>query len=150
MHKRALIWLRRDLRCFDHRAWSEAEKLADEIAVVFVFDTQILAQLKKDDRRITFIHDSLEELKLKLEELGSTLIIKYGNPTEEIPTLVKDLKADALFVNRDYEPYAQQRDQKVKNTLETAGAHFYSFKDHVVFESEEIKKREFIGSKSIT
>ncbi|MEZ4815943.1 MAG: deoxyribodipyrimidine photo-lyase [Bdellovibrionota bacterium] len=140
-HKRALVWLRRDLRCFDNRAWSEAESLAEEIAIAFVFDTCILNQLKKDDRRITFIHKSLEELNSKLREKNSSLYVRVGDPTIEIPNLMKELKADALFLNRDYEAYAQKRDQNVKNTLEEKGYDFYSFKDHVIFEAEEVKNK---------
>src|SRR5688572_22348602 len=101
MPKRALVWLRRDLRCFDHRAWSEAEMHADEIAIVFIFDSNILKKLKSSDRRLSYIHDSLMEVKENLEAKGSTLIIREGDPAIEIPKIFKELKADALFVNKD-------------------------------------------------
>lgn len=140
-HKRALVWLRRDLRCFDHRAWSEAEAHSDEIAVAFIFDSVILNKLKKDDRRLTFIYQSIQELKNKLEEKGSTLIIRHGDPKKEILQIVEELGADALFVNRDYEAYAKERDQYVQIELNKQNVSFHSFKDHVIFEAEEIKNQ---------
>jgi len=140
-HKRALVWLRRDLRCFDHRAWSEAELQSNELAVAFVFDSVILSRLKKDDRRLTFIHQSLQELKSKLEENGSTLIIRHGDPKREILHIAEKLEIDALFVNRDYETYAKERDLFVQTALHKKDIAFYSFKDHVIFESEEIKNK---------
>lgn len=141
MHKRGLLWIRRDLRCFDHRAWSEAEKLVSELAVVFVFDSNILSKLKKTDRRLTFIHQSINELDLKLKEKGSQLIVLHGDPKKLIPQLIKDLKVEALFINRDYEKYAQERDLYVKNFIKNDQVSFYSFKDQVIFEAEEVKNK---------
>ena len=92
--------------------------LSEKIAVVFVFDSEILKVLSPHDRRLTFIYDSLLELDVKLRERGSQLIVRYGNPVQEIPTVVKALKIKALFFNRDYEPYAKARDRAVTDFLE--------------------------------
>ncbi len=113
----------------------------ESIAVVFIFDDKILDSLSPDDRRITFIHNSLEELRQKLEENNSTLIIRYGDPVKEIPELARKLKVRAVFTNRDYEPYAKLRDSKVKTLLEQDAIEFYSFKDHVIFEADEVKNQ---------
>ena len=67
--QRSLCWIRRDLRLTDHTALQQATLHSAEVAVVFVFDTHILNQLKDvDDRRLTFIFDSLMEMKKKLED----------------------------------------------------------------------------------
>ena len=58
-YKRALVWLRRDLRLDDNTALFEAAKASEEVALVFIFDINILALLdKKTDTRINFIHNS--------------------------------------------------------------------------------------------
>ena len=43
--KRALCWVRRDLRLHDHFALSQALKTADETIVTFIFDENILDKL---------------------------------------------------------------------------------------------------------
>ena len=138
-HSKSLVWLRRDLRTNDHRAWSEAELSSKETCVVFVFDSNILRHLDPDDRRVTFLYDSLLEVQEKLKKAGSQLIVRYGDPKIEIPLVAKELKVDAVFCNRDYEKYAKERDTFVENDLKKNKIEFYTFKDHVVFECDEVK-----------
>ena len=129
-YDRSLCWFRRDLRMTDHRALGAATQQSNEVIPVFVFDTNILSRLKdEDDRRLTFIYESLEEL---------SIVAVYGDPVLEIPKLAEKFGAEAVFTNHDYEPYAKSRDEKVKKTLEKCGIDFYTFKDHVIFEGTEI------------
>ncbi len=139
--RRALCWIRRDLRLSDHVALCEATHQADGVAVVFIFDTNILSELKdRNDRRLTFIHESLVELDAKLKQHGSRLIVRHGDPIEEIPNLVRLLDADALFTNRDYEPYGVDRDRKIAQLL--GEENFHSFKDMIVLEPQEVAKAD--------
>ncbi|AUN98708.1 deoxyribodipyrimidine photolyase [Bacteriovorax stolpii] len=137
--KKSLVWLRRDLRLHDHYALSESLKNSDETYVAFIFDSNILEKLhNKNDSRVTFIMDSLKEIESVLNKHGSSLIVRYGNPVEEIPKIIEDFKIEALFFNRDYEPYAKERDQKVEKDLFKKGIHVFNYKDHVFFEKKEV------------
>lgn len=139
-YTRTLCWLRRDLRLSDHTALAEACRNGGETVLAFIFDTNILDQLPdRNDRRMTFIVRSLAELEESLRRLGSTLIVRRGDPVDEIPRLVESLDIDAVFFNRDYEPYAKRRDEEVTARLRAAGCAVHSFKDHVVFEGDEIR-----------
>jgi len=136
--KRALVWIRRDLRLHDHAALSAATHEADEVAVVFVFDCVILDALAdKDDRRLTYICRSLEEVDAKLRGHGSRLLVMHGDPVSLIPSLAREWNADAVFANRDYEPYARERDAKVAAQVELR-----TFKDIVVLEPHEVATKE--------
>lgn len=138
-HRRALCWVRRDLRLRDHRALFEACEAADEVAVVFVFDSEILGELKDSaDTRVTFIHRSLVEMDSKLRAMGSRLVCVYGNPVELIPDLAKKLGATLVVASHDLEPYAMARDGEMKGRLAADGVDMVTFKDHVVFESGEV------------
>lgn len=139
---KALVWMRRDIRLHDHHALSQACKDHDEVTIAFIFDSLILGKLPKSDKRLTFIHQGLVEVEEKIQEKGSSLIIRHGDPTEEIPKLCKELKVDALYYNRDYEPYAKKRDQKVEKSLSDLGIKANSFKDSVFFESDEIRNKQ--------
>jgi deoxyribodipyrimidine photo-lyase len=137
--KRALCWIRRDLRLHDHHALSKALSSADEVYVAFIFDHVILDKLtNKFDPRLTFIMDSLIEIESNLKKRGSSLIIKYGDPVVEIPKIIEEYEIEGLFFNRDYEPYAKERDGKIGNFLIEKNVQVSHFKDHVFFEKEEI------------
>lgn len=142
-YKKTLCWLRRDLRLEDHCALSVATENSQEVFLVFVFDTTILGKIKNDkDRRLTFIYKSLLELKENLESKGSSLILLYGNPTDEIPNLAKKIGVDAVFTNEDYEPSAIERDLKVKEKLKSNSIDFFSAKDQVIFSPRQVMKED--------
>ena len=138
-HKSSLCWIRRDLRLSDNHALYEALHNTERVTLVFVYDITILGKLKdKDDRRVTFIHESLQEMDLKLREMGSALVTLFGDPRNEIPLLAKNLSVDAVYCNRDYEPVSKERDETVYNRLKSLGITFHTFKDQVIFEGLEV------------
>jgi deoxyribodipyrimidine photo-lyase len=136
---RNLCWIRRDLRLHDHHALSQSLKNGDETFLVFIFDERILSKLKnKNDKRVTLIMESLEEIETQLLKSGSSLIVKYGDPKELIPAIAQELKVQALYYNRDYEPYAKTRDAHITKVLEKSGVEVQTFKDHVIYEKHEV------------
>lgn len=139
MSIRNLCWIRRDLRLNDHHALSQALNSGEETFVVFVFDELILSKLiNKKDARLTFIIDSLKEMEAQFNKWGSSLIIKYGDPKKEIPKLAQELKISGLYFNRDYEPYAKNRDEFITKSLTQSGISVATFKDHVFYEKNEV------------
>lgn len=145
--KTAIVWFRRDLRLHDHHALSIATKENTHVYCVFVFDSMILSKIEnKEDRRVTFIHESLIELDTELKKIGSKLFVLKGDPVKEIPNFAKMVKAQSIYVNKDYEPYAYDRDHQIKKNLAKENIEFKQFKDAVVFEEKEIlnlKKEPF-------
>lgn len=135
----ALCWFRRDLRIEDHAALYHALKAHSQVHCVFVFDTDILDSLnKKDDRRVEFIWHSVTELRDELGKYGGGLIVRHGRALEEIPRLAAQLKIQAVYVNHDYEPQAIARDQALGATLAEDRVDFFSYKDQVIFEKDEV------------
>jgi deoxyribodipyrimidine photo-lyase len=136
--KRALCWIRRDLRLTDNRALCEATESADAVAVVFIFDPEILDPLDRDDTRVNFIHQSLREIDEKLKQQGSQLLVRHGNPAELIPQLARELMADEVFTAHDLEPGALKRDRSVREALLAQGTQFKTCKDHLVRQKTEV------------
>lgn len=141
----ALVWFRRDLRCNDHAALYYALKQARKVWCVFVLDREILDALPRQDRRVSFILRSLEELHVGLQGLGARhqrlqtgLIVRHGWPSDEIPKLAQQLGVQAVYANHDDEPAALARDAQVRGKLSDIGAALYTTKDHVVFERNEV------------
>jgi deoxyribodipyrimidine photo-lyase len=133
-----LVWFRRDLRVDDHAALHHALLSSRRVVGVFVFDTDILAGLPSDDRRIQFLLDSVRELDARLRAMGGYLIVRHGRAAQVIPALAASLDAESVFANRDYEPQALARDRAVQDTLRAAGRSLQTFKDQVIFEQDEV------------
>ncbi|HRG79668.1 MAG TPA: deoxyribodipyrimidine photo-lyase [Cyclobacteriaceae bacterium] len=132
-----IFWFRRDLRLQDNAGLFHALKENKDVVPIFIFDTTILDKLEdKDDRRVEFIHNSLTVMQQLLEELGSSMIVFHGDPI----AIFKSLKPKAVYTNHDYEPYARQRDEVIKNILVEKGSEFQTFKDQVIFEKDEVTK----------
>ena len=136
-----LMWFRRDLRLQDNVALAHALRACRRVFAVFVFDTDILDDLPRADRRVAFIHQSLLELDQTLRAHGapgSGLIVLHGRASAEIPRLAQALGVQAVFTNHDYEPVALQRDALVRGALASQGISLHSFKDQVIFERDEL------------
>lgn len=144
--KKALVWLRRDLRLYDNAALHHALTNHEQVWVTFIFDIDILTPLRTDnldkaglahDRRVDFIWQGLEQIDQQLQEHGGGLIVQYGKPTECIPQIAKSLGVDGVYTNRDYEPSAITRDSTVQAALEKLDIAFETFKDQVIFEKKK-------------
>lgn len=134
-------WFRRDLRLDDNASLYHALKSNHPVLSIFIFDKNILDKLEdKSDSRVAFIHQTLSEIKTKLEKLGSTLLIKYGTPDECWKEILEEFNIDTVFTNHDYEPYAKQRDEAIEKFLSTKNIAFKTFKDQVIFEKDEVLK----------
>ncbi|MEG0884310.1 MAG: deoxyribodipyrimidine photo-lyase, partial [Janthinobacterium sp.] len=136
--KTSLVWFRRDLRAFDHAALHHALRQSQAVHCVFVYDTAILATLPRRDRRVDFIHASMAELAAELRQLGGDLIVLHADAAEAIPRLAAELQVDAVFANHDYEPQAIARDAAVASALSANARLWFSFKDQVIFEKDEV------------
>lgn len=142
MASSAFYWFRRDLRLEDNHGLFKA--LRDEVSVlcVFVFDRQILDELPADDPRVSFIHQEVARLKCELVSRGSDLVVRYGKPVEVWQELVTQYAITKLYANRDYEPYAKERDAAIADLFARNGGSMSTFKDHVIYEGGEILKKD--------
>lgn len=142
MESIALFWHRRDLRFSDNAGLYKALKSGSKVQPIFIFDTTILNRLPKNDQRVIFIHQAIQELKNQYAKFGSDLLVRVGDPVEVIPQLVMELKATSVFTNRDYEPDAIGRDSAVASKLKQLNCDFIGAKDHVIFEKNEVLKND--------
>jgi deoxyribodipyrimidine photo-lyase len=138
-----LFWFRRDLRLDDNKGLYEALKGEYPVLPVFIFDSEILNKLPKTDARVSFIHDTLQNMRVRLEsDYESSLAIYHGQPIDIFNKLIKDYEIGCIYTNRDYEPYALERDNAIKTLLEENDIKFKTFKDQVIFEKNEVVKND--------
>ena len=138
----AFFWFRRDLRLEDNVGLFYALESKYPVIPLFIFDEAILDSLPKNDARVGFIHDSLSNINQKLQELGSSLLVKTGKTNAIWQVLLKEFDVKEVFFNKDYEPYAINRDSVICELLESNKTACFSFKDQVIFEEKEITKAD--------
>lgn len=139
--KVSIFWFRRDLRLDDNVGFLEALKGDFPVLPIFIFDREILDKLPEDDARVTFIYETLQKMRDELQaEHGSSLAMFYGKPEAIWKEILNDYNVGAVYTNRDYEPYAKERDGAIGKLLEEKEIPFYDFKDQVIFEKSEVVK----------
>lgn len=140
--KLSIFWFRRDLRLDDNCGLFHALKSDVPILPIFIFDTNILSDLSdRKDARVNFIHSALTTINRQLKEKGSRLRVFHATPEQAFSQLLEQYDVQAVHTNRDYEPYALNRD-KIIHKLLPKGVAFNTYKDQVVFEPEELLKAD--------
>jgi deoxyribodipyrimidine photo-lyase len=143
MKEVSIFWFRRDLRLEDNAGLWKALKSGHPVVPIFIFDRNILDKLEdKSDARVSFLHQRLTELQSQLTGMGSSLHVFYGTPEEAMNTLIQTYTVKGVFLNRDYEPYAHERDEFVFNYWSEHEVPVVGAKDHVIFEKNEVVKAD--------
>lgn len=109
----SIWWIRRDLRLTDNPALHAALE-ADSVIPVFIIDP---AFAHSSARRKNFLYEGLHALDQQLRKRGSYLVVRNGRPAEELRKLIDETKAEAIFAEEDFTPYARRRDSSIKASL---------------------------------
>ena len=137
-----IFWFRRDLRLSDNRGLNLALSEVNNVQPIFIFDKDIIDELPIDDPRVTFLYQELLKINKELNTYNSSLRIYFGNPLEVFKQLFNENPALKVYTNRDYEPYAINRDEKINKFLSENGSILISCKDQVIFEKNEVVKND--------
>lgn len=141
--KISIFWFRRDLRLDDNVGLYNALQSETPVLPIFIFDTEILSKLPKNDARVTFIHQTLQAMQLELQSnYNSSIALYNGKPKAIYEQLIKTYNIDTVYANHDYEPYATTRDLEIKTLLEQKNIQFKTYKDQVIFEKAEVVKKD--------
>jgi deoxyribodipyrimidine photo-lyase len=109
----AIWWVRRDLRLCDNEALQGALGEAAAVIPVFVLDPVLLKAADVSPKRLAFLFGGLHALDADLRARGSRLIVRRGDPAEEIARLAAETGAVRVHAEADPWPYARRRDEAV-------------------------------------
>ena len=110
---REILWFRRDLRITDSALLANAN---DEVLPIFIFDTDILKKLEPNDKRVTFIYQSVLQLKKSLQSIGLDLKIFHEKPINVFNRLAND-QYDAILCSNDNDRYSLSRDKQIAKII---------------------------------
>jgi len=140
--KHTIFWFRRDLRLYDNKGFYHALKDSGKVLPIFIFDTDIIDSLPENDARVEFIHHSLANINKQIEKNKSQIYVYHGKPIEVFQKLIKDINIEAVYTNKDHEPYGIKRDQEIADFLKSKDISFHSYLDHLLFEKDEVLKKD--------
>ena len=127
---RRILWFRRDLRVNDNPLLS----CEGEVLPIFIFDKEILDALDADDKRVSFIYESVVKLKDELRLIGLELRVFYGD-VRDVFSYLCSFGFDEVVASGDYDEYAKERDLRVSHKL-----HFRYIQDTYIFRHNEVLK----------
>lgn len=137
-----LFWFRRDLRLIDNKGLCQALNSGLKVLPVFIFDTNIIDELPDDDPRVNFIYETLLSINNELGKSGSSILILKGDPVNVWKYLISSFEINDVYINKDYEPYAIERDNRIASLLAKNMTGFKRFRDQVIFEENDILKSD--------
>jgi len=128
---RNLLWFRNDLRLHDQPALLASIEQAAVWLPVYIFDTRLFYKTlygwpRTGPFRGRFLLQSLAELRRRLRECGSDLLIRVGIPEEIIPELCRQFGITDLYFGKEYAPYEEAQEMVLANALRDSGTSLHS------------------------
>ena len=124
MSNPVIHWFRRDLRIRDNTALHAACETDRPVIPLFIIDPDLVNSQRVGAPRMKFMLQALSALDDTLQQYGTRLLVRHGKPEQIIPQLINDSNAEALYINRDYTPYARERDGAIEDSLDV-DVHIY-------------------------
>jgi deoxyribodipyrimidine photo-lyase len=113
-----LLWFRRDLRLRDHPALARAAQRGS-VVPVFILDPSLLHHPETGSARVSFMLECLRSLDRELRQHGGYLVLRYGQPEQILPELIRQTGADGVYALEDIERvYGRVRDYRINQVLE--------------------------------
>jgi deoxyribodipyrimidine photo-lyase len=137
-HPTALVWFRRTLRLDDNRALYTALENAKQVVPVFILDPAILSRHDTGPRRVEFLYAALGALDRALRARGSYLVVRCGEPLEQLGRLAQETGATALYFSREYSPAGRARDARAIKQL---SLECHACRDHLIAEPESVRTK---------
>ena len=147
-------WFRRDLRVAGNSALQWAWRAhAGRVLGFFCFDGAFLSRPDFSVNRFAFFLDTLVKLRSELRELGADLLVLDTGPRVAFERVFQAVKVGGkplprhVSYNRDYEPFARERDTALQNFFEKeCGIAVHTERDHLLIEPHEISKGKEAGA----
>lgn len=145
-----LHWFRRDLRLAGNPALiKNVARFQGRVLGIFCFDSEFLARPDFSHNRFAFFMNTLAALREEMRKIGGDLLVLNEAPQRSFPSLFERLKRNGtqppsiVSFNRDYEPFARRRDEKISLLLKKDfGCEVLIERDHLLIEPEELLKSD--------
>jgi len=134
MSKISIVWFRNDLRLKDNDTLMSALKESDEIIPIYCFDPRHFEKTTKygfqkfSPNKLSFLLQSILDLRFSLKELGGNLIIRYGKPEDKVFEIAQKFNANAVYCQEEVcseEIIVEQALEDKLNTIDVSIEYFW-------------------------
>ena len=138
----SLIWYRNDLRVDNHSGLFNAIRNSDKILGFYCFNPKMfeLNELnfhKTDNYRAKFLIESVENLKTELKKNNISLIIKIGDPVEELTNIISKKNINHVYFQNEWTEEEVLEEKSLKNKC--VGVKFHSFYGQFLYDPEDLE-----------
>ncbi len=119
-----IVWLRNDLRLHDHEALFKACQYAEFVLPIYCVDPRHFEETsfgfpKTGAFRAKYLLESLQDLKLNLQDKGGDLIIKHGKPEEVIFAIARQYQVKAIYCHQEATDEEMEVEEALSRNLMT-------------------------------
>ena len=146
--EKGLFIFHRDLRMIDNIGLITASHTCKELYVCFIFTPEQVGKNNsyRSQNAIQFMIESLEDLSKEIAKNGGHLCIYYGKQLKIIEHFINKVGITSVHFNRDYTPYAIERQNETANYCKKRNIVCETYADYYLHEPGTIKSG---GSKNI-
>ena len=142
-YNRSLFIFRRDLRLKDNTGLIQALRSSKQVIPCFIFDPkQIKSHRYQSVPGLQFMLESLVDLEQQLKKYQSKLCVFEGSPAVTLSKIIEQQKIEAVYVNRDYTPYSNYRDDSLQKICKSLNIDFNVCNDLLLIEPEYALKAD--------
>jgi deoxyribodipyrimidine photo-lyase len=133
----SIVWFRDDLRLADHPALAAALDRGGAVVLLYLLDEQSPGIRPLGGATRWWLHHSLTAHATEIERLGGRLVLRRGAAEVEVPKLVAQTGAEAVFWNRRYGA-SREIDARLKSRVRDDGGEVASFAASLLHEPWEV------------
>jgi deoxyribodipyrimidine photo-lyase len=127
-----VVWLKRDLRLFDHSPLAEAAKQGP-VLLLYVYEPDIYQSAEFDSSHLHFINQSLEELNDSLQTMGGSLTLAIGSMPDILDQIHRRKAVTALWSHQETgNRVTFDRDRRVMQWCRDQGIPWHERRQHGV------------------
>lgn len=144
MSVKSLIWFRKNLRILDNQCLNEALRNSNKTIAIFIIDSSFFAETeygfkRLSDFRLSFLYESIEQLKTNLELLNIHLNIVLGDSLTVLSKIISQENITDLYYEKDIAAEERLLEKEIKKTY--SNINFKKFNANYIFKYDEIKSK---------
>ena len=125
-----IVWLKRDLRTYDHKPLYEAERLGLNYFIVYLFEPSLISQLDCSERHQQFIYHSIVCMNKTLSSFNRKVNIFKAEATDFFEYIVKKFNVNSVLSYQESGTLKSwNRDKKVKKLLNSNCVNWLDFEN---------------------
>ena len=137
----SLVWFRNDLRVDDHNGLKLALNNSNKVVGFYCFNPKVFSEnklgfRKTDVFRTKFLIETVDNLKENLKKNNISLIIKIGDPVEELSNVITQHNISNIYLQKEWTKEEYDEEALLKSKL--TNVLFHSTYDQFLYHPDDV------------